>query len=48
MRANYKLQRIFVEADLSEGATVETTPDQAHYLLHVLRMRNGAELLVFN
>lgn len=48
MRANYKLQRLFVAVPLAEGQTFETTPEQAHYLLNVLRMGDGAELLVFN
>lgn len=48
MRANYRMQRIFVDTPLAAGASVDTTPQQAHYLANVLRMREGAELLVFN
>jgi 16S rRNA (uracil1498-N3)-methyltransferase len=48
MRANYRLQRLFVPHDLSAGAAFETDRDQTHYLAHVLRMTEGAELLVFN
>lgn len=48
MRANYRLQRIFVSADLMAGASFEASPEQAHYLRHVLRMADGAELLAFN
>lgn len=48
MRANYKLQRLFVPGALHAGATFDVAPDQAHYLLHVLRMTEGAELLAFN
>lgn len=48
MRANYKMQRLFIDAALATDATVETTREQAHYLLNVLRMREGAALLVFN
>jgi 16S rRNA (uracil1498-N3)-methyltransferase len=48
MRANYKMQRLFVPHDLAAGLAFETSPDQSHYLLHVLRMAEGAELLVFN
>jgi len=48
MRANYKMQRLYLPEDLSKGAEVETTREQAHYLGNVLRMRGGAELLVFN
>lgn len=48
MRANYRLQRLFVDTPLFVGATVETDRAQANYLLNVLRMKEGAELLVFN
>lgn len=48
MRANYRLQRLYVSADLAAGAAFDAEPEQAHYLLHVLRMEEGAELLVFN
>ena len=48
MRANYKMQRLFVPQDLAQGIAVEASPEQSHYLIHVLRMAEGAELLVFN
>lgn len=48
MRANYKMQRLFVAADLAAGVEFDLEPDQAHYLLHVLRLAEGAELLAFN
>ncbi|MBD0413068.1 16S rRNA (uracil(1498)-N(3))-methyltransferase [Oryzicola mucosus] len=48
MRANYRLQRLFVPDPLSEGSGFEASPQQSHYLLHVLRLPDGAELLVFN
>lgn len=48
MRANYKLQRLFVPHDLGPGSTFEADRAQSHYLAHVLRMQEGAELLVFN
>jgi 16S rRNA (uracil1498-N3)-methyltransferase len=49
MRANYKLQRLYIQADhLAAGGTVDLGRDQSHYLANVLRMREGAELLVFN
>lgn len=48
MRANYKMQRLLVAADLSPDAGIEATREQAHYLAHVLRLNEGAELLVFN
>lgn len=48
MRANYKMQRLFVPDDLSAGATFDADPQQSHYLTHVLRLTDGAEVLVFN
>jgi 16S rRNA (uracil1498-N3)-methyltransferase len=48
MRANYKMQRLFVPQDLAGNAVVEASPEQSHYLAHVLRLAEGAELLLFN
>lgn len=48
MRANYRLQRLYVTSDLAEGGIVSLEREQAHYLLNVLRMDEGAPLLVFN
>ncbi|MBX9452561.1 MAG: 16S rRNA (uracil(1498)-N(3))-methyltransferase [Mesorhizobium sp.] len=48
MRANYKLQRLYVPHDLAQNTTFEADKAQSHYLAHVLRMAEGAELLVFN
>ncbi|WP_265516590.1 16S rRNA (uracil(1498)-N(3))-methyltransferase [Nitratireductor luteus] len=48
MRANYKMQRLFVPDGLAAGASFDLAADQAHYLLNVLRMREGGRLLVFN
>lgn len=48
MRANFKLQRIYLDAALAPGQTVPLGKDQAHYLMAVLRMVDGADLLVFN
>lgn len=48
MRANYRLQRLYVTDDLSSHNMVEASPEQAHYLRHVLRITEGAEVLVFN
>ncbi|MBN9073788.1 MAG: 16S rRNA (uracil(1498)-N(3))-methyltransferase [Rhizobiales bacterium] len=48
MRANYRLQRLFVPDALGQGADVLPDARQAHYLLHVLRVAEGAELLLFN
>jgi len=48
MRANYKMQRLFVPQDLGPGASIDASPEQSRYLMHVMRMAEGAELLVFN
>jgi 16S rRNA (uracil1498-N3)-methyltransferase len=48
MRANYKMQRLFVSQDLAAGAALDASPEQSHYLSNVLRMAEGAELLIFN
>ncbi|MCC0034541.1 MAG: 16S rRNA (uracil(1498)-N(3))-methyltransferase [Hoeflea sp.] len=48
MRANYKLQRLFLDLPLAPGAVVPLGKEQAHYLLTVLRLQDGAQVLVFN
>jgi 16S rRNA (uracil1498-N3)-methyltransferase len=48
MRANYRMQRLYVPQDLAAGAAFDASPEQSHYLANVLRMAEGAELLVFN
>ncbi|RWE69904.1 16S rRNA (uracil(1498)-N(3))-methyltransferase [Mesorhizobium sp.] len=48
MRANYKMQRLFVPNDLGPGIEFEASPQQGHYLMHVLRLGEGAEILLFN
>lgn len=40
--------RLFVAQDLTEGSPVQATPDQAHYLSRVLRLTEGATLVLFN
>ncbi|HEY5290393.1 MAG TPA: 16S rRNA (uracil(1498)-N(3))-methyltransferase [Caulobacteraceae bacterium] len=40
--------RLFVNGDLRDGGSVETSPEQAHYLAHVMRLREGEDLRVFN
>ncbi|MER8482565.1 16S rRNA (uracil(1498)-N(3))-methyltransferase [Mesorhizobium sp. M1322] len=48
MRANYKMQRLFVPDDLGLDAEFEASLQQGHYLMHVLRLGEGAEVLLFN
>ncbi|MBO6837993.1 MAG: 16S rRNA (uracil(1498)-N(3))-methyltransferase [Alphaproteobacteria bacterium] len=40
--------RLFVAQDLTEGSPVQATQDQAHYLGRVLRLTEGARLILFN
>ncbi|MBA3526898.1 MAG: 16S rRNA (uracil(1498)-N(3))-methyltransferase, partial [Sphingomonas sp.] len=42
------LPRLFVRTRLSGGATVDLDPDQANYLGNVMRLGEGAQLLVFD
>ena len=48
MRANYKIQRLFVDAALAQGGRIEANADQFNYLANVLRMEEDSPLLVFN
>jgi len=48
MRANYTLKRLFVTDDLAAGGAFDLAAEQSHYLANVLRMAEGAQLLVFN
>jgi 16S rRNA (uracil1498-N3)-methyltransferase len=40
--------RLYVEAPLGTGAVVTPEPAQAHYLLHVMRAKEGNRILLFN
>ena len=40
--------RLYVDAPLSEGAALMLDGGQAHYLLHVLRVKPGAPVKVFD
>jgi 16S rRNA (uracil1498-N3)-methyltransferase len=42
------LPRLFVRAQLGEGAQIELDPGQANYLGNVMRLGEGAELLTFD
>jgi 16S rRNA (uracil1498-N3)-methyltransferase len=48
MRANFRMQRLFIDAPLAKGAAVEASSEQFNYLANVLRMEDGAEILLFN
>jgi 16S rRNA (uracil1498-N3)-methyltransferase len=47
-RYDFNAQRLFVDADLAEGAAVACSAEQANYLRNVLRLAPGAAVLVFN
>ena len=40
--------RLFVTAPLGEKASIGLSREQSHYLLNVMRMREGGEVLLFN
>ena len=40
--------RLFVPDDLSEAAELSPDKDQSHYLLNVMRLKDGDPVLVFN
>ena len=48
MRENYKMQRLFVPSNLANGAGFDANLQQSHYLGKVLRLSEGAEVLLFN
>jgi 16S rRNA (uracil1498-N3)-methyltransferase len=48
MRANFRLQRLYVTDDLAPGRPVAADADQFNYLANVLRMAEGADVLLFN
>ena len=48
MRANYKMQRLFIDAPLADGACAAADADQFNYLVNVLRLGEGARILLFN
>jgi 16S rRNA (uracil1498-N3)-methyltransferase len=47
-RTDYRTPRLCVAAPLAEGERVKLTPEQANYLVNVLRLREGARVLAFN
>lgn len=48
MRANFKLQRLFIDQKMAAGRTISLSKDQVNYLANVLRMAAGEVVLVFN
>jgi 16S rRNA (uracil1498-N3)-methyltransferase len=47
-RYDFRTPRLYVSADLAAGAAVTPGDSAVHYLRHVLRLKAGAKLLVFN
>src|SRR2546423_15677117 len=47
-RYDFRSPRLFVEAALGQGAVLPLAPNQANYLINVLRLKPGADVLVFN
>jgi 16S rRNA (uracil1498-N3)-methyltransferase len=47
-RYDFRMPRLFIDALLAEGADIAVERDQANYLVNVLRLRAGADVLVFN
>jgi len=43
-----RIARVHVEAELEVGAEIALAQAQSHYLKHVLRLKPGAEVLLFN
>lgn len=48
MPYDFRAQRLYVDAALGAGDRIEVARGQAHYLLHVLRLKPGGVILVFN
>lgn len=48
MRANYQMQRLFIDAPLAISSRIEAPADASHYLAKVLRKQEGDEILIFN
>lgn len=43
-----RINRLFIASDLNPGQTLTLPPDAAHYLRHVLRLKPGHTLILFN
>lgn len=48
MRPYYKLPRLFADHPLAVDATISLPLEAAHYLQHVLRLKTGDNILIFN
>lgn len=48
MRANYKMQRLYLDADIEADTSLDLDKAQTNYVANVMRMRSDDRLLVFN
>lgn len=48
MMVHYPKIRVFVEDSLQAGVQISLSPEQSHYLLQVMRLKEGEPLAVFN
>ena len=48
MRANFRMQRLFLDADIAADQPIEASSEQFNYLANVLRLEAEAEVLIFN
>ncbi|KQQ73813.1 16S rRNA methyltransferase [Rhizobium sp. Leaf321] len=48
MRANFRIQRLFIDAPLAKAEHQEVGAEHFNYLANVLRLTEGAEILAFN
>jgi len=47
-RTDFTTPRLYLAGDLHQGATAALSPEQANYLVNVLRLGPGARVLTFN
>jgi 16S rRNA (uracil1498-N3)-methyltransferase len=47
-RYDFRTPRLFIDTALGEGGSAEVSREQANYLLNVLRLKPGNDVLVFN
>jgi 16S rRNA (uracil1498-N3)-methyltransferase len=45
---DFNAERLFLDAPLAAGVRIDASPEQANYLLNVLRLTAGAKILTFN
>ncbi|WP_275789155.1 16S rRNA (uracil(1498)-N(3))-methyltransferase [Pararhizobium gei] len=48
MRANFRMQRLFIDTPIAAGTAYEADREQFNYLVNVLRFEAGDAVLVFN